>query len=166
MTTKTSAPARTTPEELQAELVFQPSTQVSLGVELELQILDRETAELAPGAVRILKGCEDDGLEVVSGEFLLSMVEVRTHVCPNVAEVAESLFPRLQRMRNIANSIGYDLAIGGTHPCGRAVMSAVYPDERYQRIQDRHGWLACQEPTFGLHIHVGIPGGDEAIAVT
>ena len=47
MTTTKSSPARTTPEELQAELVFQPSPQVSLGVELELQILDRETAELA-----------------------------------------------------------------------------------------------------------------------
>ena len=165
MTTTESAPARTTPEELQAELVFQPSPQVSLGVELELQILDRETAELAPGAVRILQGCEDDGLEGVSGEFLLSMLEVRTGVCANVSEVADSLFPRLQRMRNIANSIGYDLAIGGTHPFGRAVMSAVSPDERYQRIQDRHGWVACQEPTFGLHIHVGMPGGDEAIGV-
>jgi carboxylate-amine ligase len=165
MTTSKSSPARTTPEELQAELVFQPSPQVSLGVELELQILDRETAELAPGAVRILKGCEDDKLEGVSGEFLLSMLEVRTGVCANVAEVAESLFPRLQRVLNIAHSIGYDLAIGGTHPYGRAVMSAVYPDARYQRIQDRHGWMACQEPVFGLHIHVGVPGGDEAIGV-
>ena len=38
-------------------LVFRPSESNTLGVELELQIIDPQTGDLAPGAVRILKVC-------------------------------------------------------------------------------------------------------------
>ena len=37
------------------ELAFHPSPEPTLGVELELQILDRDTGDLAPGAVHVLK---------------------------------------------------------------------------------------------------------------
>lgn len=147
------------------DAAFQPSPGATLGVELELQILDRESGELAPGALRILDGCREEQLDGVTGEFLLSMVEVKTGICRNVAEARDTLLPLLLHVRNIASSLGYDLAIGGTHPYGRATMSAIFPDERYQRIQSQQGWMAYQEAVFGMHVHVGVPSGDAAIGV-
>src|SRR4051794_35643032 len=144
---------------------FQPCTQPSIGVELELQVLDRDTGDLAPGGLRILQECDAAGLEGVSGEFLLSMLEVRSDVCANVAGLSDNLIPRLRQVRNIAGSLGYDLALSGTHPFARPMMAAITPGERYQRIQRHHGWLAYQEAVFGLHIHVGVPSGDAAIGV-
>jgi carboxylate-amine ligase len=152
-------------EEPAEETAFQPSPEGTLGVELELQILDRESGELAPGAVRLLESCREEQLEGVSGEFLLSMVEVKTGICRNVTQVRDTLLPLLMRVRNIATSLGYDLAIGGTHPFGRATMSAIFPDVRYQRIQSQQGWMAYQEAVFGMHVHVGVPSGDAAIGV-
>jgi carboxylate-amine ligase len=145
------------------DLTFQPSVEPTLGVELELQILERESGDLAPGAVRILDACRDANIEGVSGEFLLSMLEVRTEVCSSVADVAASLVPRLRGVRNIASSLGFDLAVGGTHPYGRPGMNAIFPAERYQRIQKQQGSMAYEEAIFGLHVHVGVPGGDQAI---
>jgi carboxylate-amine ligase len=144
---------------------FQPCTQPSIGVELELQVLDRDTGDLAPGALRILQECDAAGLDGVSGEFLLSMLEVRSDVCANVAGLRDNILPRLRQVRNIASSLGYDLALSGTHPFARPTMAAIAPGERYQRIQRHHGWLAYQEAVFGLHIHVGVPNGDAAIGV-
>jgi carboxylate-amine ligase len=41
----------------------------------------------------------------------------------------------------------------------------VFPHERYERILERLAWLAYQRVVFGLHVHVGVPSGDEAVGV-
>ncbi|HLJ93627.1 MAG TPA: YbdK family carboxylate-amine ligase [Gemmataceae bacterium] len=145
------------------DLTFRPSAGTSLGVELELQILDRESGDLAPGAVRLLQACREEGIANASAELLQSMIEVKTGICQNVQEVQESLLPALRRVRNLAASLGYDLAMGGTHPFNRTSSSTVFPAERYQRVQDRMAWLAYQIVVFGLHVHVGMADGDLAI---
>lgn len=145
------------------ELVFHPSPGPLLGVEVELQILDRETGDLAPGAVRILKACAEESIEGTSAELMQSMLEVKTGICRSVDEVRDQLFPRIRRVRNIASSLGYELAMGGTHPFHRSTTSTIFPAERYERILDRLAWLTYQRVVFGLHVHVGMPNGDMAI---
>jgi carboxylate-amine ligase len=165
-TVPTDEAAKKTPAGQTDELVFRPSAATSLGVELELQILDRETGDLAPGAVRLLKACSEEAIEGVSAELMQSMFEVKTGVCANVSEVRNQLVPRLRRVRNIAGSLGYNLAMAGTHPFHRSSTSVVYPAERYEVIQERLAWLTYQRVVFGLHVHVGVPGGDQAIGLT
>lgn len=148
------------------ELAFQGSTDATLGVEMELQILDRETGELAPGAVRILKACADEKVEGVAAELMQSMFEVKTGICKDVQEAHDQLTTRLRKVRIIASSLGYELAMGGTHPFHRASASAVFPAERYERIMERLAWLTYQRIVFGLHVHVGVPNGDTALAST
>jgi carboxylate-amine ligase len=168
---KTAQPAATEardgkPEPELEDLAFRPSPTTSLGVELELQILDRESGDLAPGAVRILSACAEEKIEGVSAELLQSMIEIKTGVCANVAEVRAALLPRVRRVRNIASSLGYDLAMGGTHPFNRTTTSTVYPAQRYERVEQRMAWLTYQIVVFGLHVHVGVPDGDMAIGLT
>jgi carboxylate-amine ligase len=148
------------------DLDFHGSAQASLGVEIELQILDRESGDLAPGAVQVLQACAEDPVEGVTAELMQSMIEVKTGVCRDVAAVRDSLVPQLRRVRNIATSLGYDLALGGTHPFSRAGAAAVFPAERYQRLQEHYAWLTNQMLVFGLHVHVGVPDGDRALRVT
>jgi glutamate---cysteine ligase / carboxylate-amine ligase len=147
------------------ELIFHPTPEPLLGVEIELQILDRDTYDLAPGAVRILKVCEEESVEGTSAELMQSMIEVKTGVCESVDQVRDQLFSRVKRVRNIASSLGYQLAMAGTHPFHRASTSTVFPAERYERIFDRLAWLTYQRVVFGLHVHIGMPNGDMAIGV-
>src|SRR5438132_9172453 len=69
ITMTTTLPAHATAKEpaQQAadELAFRPAGEPTLGVELELMILDRETGDLAPGAVPILKACATDPVQGV-----------------------------------------------------------------------------------------------------
>jgi carboxylate-amine ligase len=148
-----------------AELEFHGSLSATIGVELELQILAKDTGELAPGATRILDAAAEEELMGVDGEFLMSMVEVKTGICRDTAEVRDTFFPLLRRLRNLATAVGYDLALGGTHPFSRASQSAVSPGERYQRIRKRQGWLAYHEAIYGLHVHVGVPDAERAIGL-
>jgi carboxylate-amine ligase len=147
------------------DLRFRSSERNTLGVELELQIIDPETSDLAPGAVRILKACREEDLPGVTAELMQSMIEVKTDICENVSDARQQLLPRLRRLRNVATSLGYELAMGGTHPFNRGLSGAVFPEERYERIQDRLAWLTYQRTVFGLHVHVGMPRGDMAMGV-
>jgi carboxylate-amine ligase len=152
--------------EIDDEFCFHGSSSVTLGVELELQIVERETGNLAPGALRILQACREERLECVSGEFMMNMLEVRTGICHDVSAVSRDLLTSLASVRNIARSLGYELALGGTHPHDRAGMTTVFPKKRYRKIQQQQAWAAYQEAVWGLHVHVGVSDGDKAIGVT
>src|SRR3954466_11655207 len=82
------------------DLTFHASPRPTVAVELELQILDTKTGELAPGAERILDACEAEGLAGVGSEFLLAMIEVRTDICDNIEEARNSLVPLIRQVRN------------------------------------------------------------------
>ncbi len=144
------------------DLLFQASSATTVGIELELQILDpdKELAELVPGAAHILDACRQENLPGVDEEFLQCMIEVKTDICQNINEARHSLFQLVRRVRNIARAVGYDLALGGTHPFSRACKNAISSGERYQRIRQRQGWLAYHEAIFGLHVHVGVPSAE------
>jgi glutamate---cysteine ligase / carboxylate-amine ligase len=159
---ETNAPS---PAPVFEDLHFHGSPKCTIGVEVELQVLDHQTGDLAPGAQRILDACRDEKIDAVSGEFLLSMLEVRTGVCSSVAEARDELAPLIQRVRHLASSVGFDIGFGGTHPFGRPAMSAVSPSERYQRIQKRQAFMAYQEAVYGLHVHLAVPSGEAAIGV-
>lgn len=166
-----SSPTKTTtadaaPTARVDELTFRPSTQSSLGVELELQILDHESGELASGATRILKACSEDAIVGPTSELMQSMLEIKTGICPDVKTVRDELFPLLKRVRNIARSLGYQLGLAGTHPFHRSHSNVIFAEERYQRIEERLVWLTSQRVVFGLHVHVGVSSGDEAIGIT
>ncbi len=145
------------------ELSFRSFPRVTLGVEIELQILDRDAYDLTPGAVRIIKACEEDSVEGVSAELMQSMIEVKTGICEGMDQVRDQLYNRIKRVHNIATSLGYELAMGATHPFHRAGTSTVFPAERYERVFDRLSWLTYQRLMFGLHVHLGMPNGDMAI---
>lgn len=150
---------------LDSELTFRPSSGPTLGVELELQIIDPGSRDLAAGAVRILNECTNAGIPNVTAELMQSMIELKTGVCANVSEARRELVLNLRRVRNIATSLGFDLAMGATHPFHRVGADVVFPAERYERIQERLAWLTYQRVVFGLHVHIGMPNGDIAMGV-
>src|SRR4051812_15148666 len=87
------------------DAAFRSSPEATLGVELELQILDPETNDLAPGALRILDAAAEEGIDGIDGEFLLSMIEIKTGICRDVAEARDQLVPLLRRLRNLATAM-------------------------------------------------------------
>ena len=151
--------------ERHTQLPFRGSPQPTLGVELELLIVDPRTRDLAPGSLPILDACNAIPVPGVTAELMQSMIEVKTGICDDLAEVRRQLVPSLQRLHRIATNRGFGLALGGTHPFHQTSTSVVFPDERYERVIERLAWLAYQRVVFGLHVHVGVPGPEEALGV-
>jgi len=146
-------------------LEFKKSAQPTLGVELEIQLIDRHSMGLASEAIPILeKASHFKELRLVS-ELNQSMVEVNTEICKTVKEVEKSLRRQLQTLREISSSRGVEIAIAGTHPFQNWQELKIYPKARYFKILEKFQWLARRLITYGLHVHVGVRDGDRAIAV-
>ena len=59
-------------------------TELTLGVELELQVLDADSLLLTPKAAEIIELCDD---KKIIPEFFQSTIEVLSAICQNVCEV-------------------------------------------------------------------------------
>jgi len=142
---------------------FQNNKLPTLGVELELQIIDPDTLALQPGIDLILDGLPAHLEGSVKREFHASCVEVSTSVCGSVEEVRRDLMAKLAWMADQAARRGLALAWGGTHPFSHWKDQAVTRERRYRELAALYQETLLRQATFGLHIHVGVESGDAAV---
>lgn len=143
------------------EIEFQPSEELTLGVEIEIQLMDRQTLNLAPRAEEMLHALRDN--PKVKPEFFLSTIEVNTGICRNVQEVHKDFKPTVEQVQQVAQERGLLLAATGCHPFARWADCIIAPTERYKQLIDRNQWLTRRMTVYGLHVHLGMKSGDECI---
>jgi carboxylate-amine ligase len=137
---------------------------MSLGVEIELQLIDPETRDLSSEAPRVFRLLGDDE-QSIKPEILRSMVEVTTGVCDTVGEVRSELITAVARLQCACDRIGVVLAGSGSHPFAQHRQRLVFPSDRFDFLIDRNRWVARRLMIFALHLHVGMRDGDHAMAM-
>ncbi len=142
---------------------FNGSPNSTVGVEVELQIIDPETKRLVSGSSRILDRIND--ASHVKPELIESTIELNTDVCSDIAEVRDDLTGRFRSLLAVCDELGYELAATGTHPFSRWAQQKITDKDRYRLLVERCQWPARRLMIFGLHVHVGIESGEKAIAV-
>ena len=149
------------------ELDFKPSQDFSMGIELELQILNSRDYNLARDAADLLTLLEKTGHPgAVKPEITESMIELNSSIHTRY----ESLLAELGQIRDAvaraATQLNLCIAGGGSHPFHKWSERRIYPTERFKRLLEVYGYLAKQFTVFGQHIHIGCPDGDAAIHLT
>jgi glutamate---cysteine ligase / carboxylate-amine ligase len=145
-------------------ITFNPSERPTLGVEIEAQVVD-EAGALATdtAATKIL--AELNGEAGYKHELLECTIEVITDVCPTVKAVRKDLGDKIERLIEVSENLGYRILCTGTHPFSSWSDQTVSPDPRYHRLIEDCQWTARRLLIFGVHTHVGVGSGEEAIAV-
>ncbi|MDR3619963.1 MAG: YbdK family carboxylate-amine ligase [Paludisphaera borealis] len=141
---------------------FRGGSWPTLGVELELQLVDQESFDLAPVANEILSEIPDEFRESIKRELYLCCVEVNTGICRDVDEVGRDLAGKLAVTAERAARNGARLAWGGAHPFAHWLDQPISPDVRYHELADQFKDTLLRQMTFGLHVHVGVKDGDTA----
>ena len=146
---------------------FESSARSSLGVEWELQLVDRETRQLRSGSLEILKAMSPDGGEhpKAKHELLQSTIEVITGICGTVDEAMGDLAATIDDVRTEADKLGLGLMCAGTHPLTEWSSQELSPNPRYFALLDKMQWLARQLQIFGVHVHVGIRSPEKVIPI-
>ena len=142
---------------------FNGSGGYTIGVEEELHIVDATTGELVPKIEEIMARLPEDLAELISYELFQSVLETKTPVCNTTAEAAGHLRELRGRVGSWAAACGASLASAGTHPFSRYRDQKVTEQERYEKVIRTLRWIAQREVIFGQHVHVSVPGPEEAI---
>ncbi len=142
-------------------LEFTASKQaLSLGVELELQVLDEFSLLLTPHAQDILDKSNEEKLD---HEFFQSTLEIRSAVCNNVFALEKDIQGSLDTVFAAARALNLRLGSTGTHPLADYRETLVTPSPRYDQLIDRNQWIIRRMAVYGMHVHIGMPSGDACI---
>ena len=95
-------------------------------------------------------------------EAFLAEIELRSDPCPDATEaVAE-----LAENRAAAHAAGATLMASGLHPDGAFGDVRLVDSERYRRVEAEMRGLITRTPECALHVHVGMPDPDAAVAAS
>lgn len=153
----------TEPARIPKPIPFHGSPRPTLGVEIELQIIDPETRNLTSRSIQILERIPDE--MPIKQELTQSTIEVITGICNSVAETRADLTRSLEILYEIGDELGHTYAAAGTHPFAQWREQSIYPNERYLTLVKRIQWPARRLMIYGLHVHVGVKSGEKAIAI-
>jgi carboxylate-amine ligase len=159
---------RLSPEEQlsSAREAFESGTDFTLAVEEEFALLDPETLELVNRYEELKGAAAGSELdENLVGELIASEAEVRTGKCADFGEAASRMAERRAQLQALARELGLQLGATGAHPWSRWQDQRIIDTPHYRRNDEILRYVVWRNNTFGLHVHVGIRGGDRAIAV-
>lgn len=143
-------------------LNFLGSDESTLGVEIELQLIDPETMDLTPRAQEVLSLCERRGVAHVKAEVHQSMLEVDTRVSTGVKECRRCLESTLSGLYGVVEDLGLILSTSGTHPFQKWPERLIFPNDRYVALQKKFRWLVKRMNVYGLHLHIGMSDCEKA----
>lgn len=148
-------------------LEFNNSTPLTMGVELELQIVNRRDYNLTRGSSDLLQVIDktDHGYDI-KPEITESMIEIATAVHTDHKEMLAELTAMRTLLVSAADKLNLGLAGGGAHPFQHWEDQRIYPTDRYRLVSELYGYLAKQFTVYGQHIHIGCASGDEAIRLS
>ena len=143
---------------------FGESQALSLGVELELQLVntvDFDLTSSAPDLLELLSRKPFPG--TVTPEMTQSMIEIATGIQTEHAPLLAELKGMRDTLTTACDRLNIDIAGGGTHPFQRWSEQRVFEKPRFQQLSQLYGYLAKQFTVFGQHVHVGCASGDDAL---
>ena len=145
---------------------FKASSALTMGVELELQLVNPTDFDLSDSAADILHLLDRKPFPGdVKPEMTQSMIEIST----DVHFRHDELLAQLQRMRNALLAAGDRLNVaicgGGTHPFQRWFHQRIFEKPRFQQLSTLYGYLAKQFTVFGQHVHIGCASADDALVL-
>ena len=135
----------------------------SLGVELELQLVDAETLSLSNSVQEILDRVPEKWLHKIKPELMQSYCELNTDICATVKDVAHDLGEKLKWSRATAEELGLMFVWGGSHTFSPWYDQLYSPGKRYAWLTQVMQHISRRMVVFGLHVHVGVDSGDKAI---
>ncbi|KTC64998.1 carboxylate-amine ligase (plasmid) [Legionella adelaidensis] len=148
-------------------LSFKRSLPASIGIELEFQLIDKQSCKLASGSKHLIRKIGENGYQDrITPEITQSMIELNSSIHQHPA----SLYKELLELQNYLLQLAADTDIafcgGGTHPFQEWTLQKIFPTRRYKRLAHKFRYLTRRATVFGLHVHIGCETPANAIYLT
>lgn len=143
---------------------FKGNNKFTIGVELELQLVNLQNFNLIMEATDFLRRTEKLLLKgEVKPEITQSMLEINSSVHTSYKSLLLELNNIITILNTEAKRTHIGISGGGTHPFQKWKEQRIYQTERFASVSEQYGYLAKQFTVFGQHIHVSCENGDDAL---
>lgn len=144
-------------------LEWKRSEPLTVGIEWELQILDRNTLEPKDIFDQILEDIPKALLPTIHKEVYQSMLEIVTPPLKKVEEIKDLLKEIFENLRTSAVKRGYHLVGLGTLFSPTSKGTKINIDRRYKFFAEEFQELLRDFYIYGIHIHIGFPNEEWAL---
>ena len=144
---------------------FAASTDFTIGLEEEFQILDPVTLGLVNRYEDLLAAAPPALRDRLAGELIASEVEFKTRPHPGLASAAAELAQGRIDLCTTADRLGVALGITGVHPFSPWTQQRIIDTPHYRLVEAELGYVAWTNNTWALHLHCGVRDADRAIQV-
>jgi len=143
---------------------FSTSAPLTMGVELELQVIDRRTGDLTRGASDLIHLVERKPYPGdIKPEITESMIEISTAVHSEFGPLRDQLRAMRDTLVVAGDKLDLRLAGGGAHPYQHWSERQIFDRPRFRHVAGLYGYLAKQFTVFGQHVHIGCADGTSAM---
>ncbi len=143
---------------------FHTSESLTMGVELELQLVslsDFDLTAASPDLLHLLERTPFPG-QVVP-EITESMIEIATGIHHHHTDLLQQLHQMRDTLVSAADRLNLGICGGGTHPFQHWSEQKIFSKPRFHEVSVLYGYLAKQFTIFGQHVHIGCASGDDAL---
>jgi carboxylate-amine ligase len=141
------------------------STPYTVGIEEEVMLLDPEDWALAQRIDDVLPRLSPGLASQVAPETHGAAIELASRPHDGAEEAAREIAGlRAALVRELAGT-GLRVASAGMHPFTVWTDTEISSAPRYQHVYGSMRELARREPTFALHVHVGVADAEDAVVL-
>jgi carboxylate-amine ligase len=145
----------------ESDIPFVPSKPGTLGIEMEWITVDTASGMQAPLAPAVFDAI--DPTPRIKPELFTSTIEINTGIHMRSRACIDEMAATHHRVSRILAGHEGALMSAGTHPFSSWRDQQVTADPRYHRLIDEQQRAARRFNIFGIHVHIGMPGGDACI---
>jgi glutamate---cysteine ligase / carboxylate-amine ligase len=136
-----------------------------VGIEEEVMLLEPESWGLAHEGEHVLAKLPPDLGAHAAAETHQATIELATLPWRTAREAAREARQLRVGLRDALERWGLRAASAGTHPLALWSDTRVSRSARYQLVYESMRELARREPTFALHVHIGVADPERAIVL-
>ena len=145
---------------------FASSDAFTIGVEIEVQIVNTHDYNLTKAATELLSGVKaHDFAGAIKPETTEGMIELATGVCRNFDQARNELTVLRDTLVGAADFLNVGVCGGGTNFFQNWYDQRSDGRERSEYLMKLYGALYQQFTIFGQHVHVGCPDPDSALVL-
>jgi carboxylate-amine ligase len=136
----------------------------SVGLEEEVMLLDPAAGWcLATRVGELIRSARGGLSNRMADETQEAVVELATDPHPGAAQAGAQAAELRRALARQLTSMDLRAAAAGTHPSTTWVETQIADGDRHQEVYESMRELARREPTFGLHVHVGVTDPERAM---
>lgn len=144
---------------------FNSSPNPTIGVEIELQLVDKKTLDLKNISSKVLADVDKKFSDKIKCELVESMIEINTDICSDIDEVEKDIKQTLNHLEEILTNHSASFNCTSLHPFAKGKNQIVSDNPRYKRIMKELQIVGKNFISQGLHVHIGIDDREKAMQV-